>query len=207
MIILLWNNLIPGRNCLILLFNTVNVSVNTELPMDFSYGPKEEDFDVLHFYGEMDDDVFHKMMSIDDLTYSTLFSDEVFDNGEWHTFAGLETCNVMKSARHGNELLGMSIQSATERGDFGIDNKAYLSGDDTSGNGHTQVYESSNNMLVGNSICEDQGEFDMDLEDGFFFDDEIYSDSDDGDYFSADESLEGTLAFGSFKSCLISGCV
>ena len=62
--------------------NTVNVSVNTELPMDFSYGPKKEDFDVLHFYGEIHDDVFHKMMSVDDPTYSTLFSDEVFDNGE-----------------------------------------------------------------------------------------------------------------------------
>ena len=49
--------------------NTVNVSVNTELPMDFSYGPKEEDFDVLHFYGEINDDVFHKMMSVDDLAY------------------------------------------------------------------------------------------------------------------------------------------
>ena len=54
----------------------------------------------------MDDDVFYKMMSVDDLTYSTLFSDEVFDNGEWHTYAGLETCNVMKSTRHGNEFLG-----------------------------------------------------------------------------------------------------
>ena len=30
--------------------NSVNVSVNTELPMDFSYGPKEEEFDFLHFY-------------------------------------------------------------------------------------------------------------------------------------------------------------
>ena len=33
--------------------NTVNVSVNTKLPMDFSYGPKGEVFDNLHFYGEM----------------------------------------------------------------------------------------------------------------------------------------------------------
>ena len=66
--------------------NTVSVSVNTKLPMDFSYGPKEEVFDYLHFYGEMDDDVFHKMMSVDNLTYSMLFSDEVFDNGEWHTW-------------------------------------------------------------------------------------------------------------------------
>ena len=90
----------------------------------------------------------------------------------------------MKSTRHGNELLGISIQSTTEREDSGIDNIAYLSGDDTGGTGHTQVYESSNNMLVGNSICEDQSESDMDMEDGFFPDDEIYSNSDDGEYFS-----------------------
>ena len=35
--------------------NTVNVFVNTELPMNSSYYSKEEDFDVLYFYGEMDD--------------------------------------------------------------------------------------------------------------------------------------------------------
>ena len=48
----------------------------------------------------MDDDDFHRMMSVDDLTYSIAFSDEVFDNGEWHTYAGLETCNVIKPTRH-----------------------------------------------------------------------------------------------------------
>ena len=147
--------------------NYVNVSVNTELPMDFSYGPKEEEFDVLHFYEEMTDDEFHKMMSVDDLTYSTAFSDEVFDNGEWHTYGGLETCNVMKSTRHGNELLGMSIQSVTERGDSGNDNLTYLFGDDSRlGTDHTKadVYESSNDMSVGNSISENQIESDSDLE-------------------------------------------
>ena len=159
----------------------LSMSVNTELPVDFSFGPKEENFDVLHFYGEMDDDVFHKMTSVDDLTYSTLFSDEVFDNGEWHTYAGLETCHVLKPTRHGNELLGKSIQSATERGDSGIDNIAYLSGDNTGGTGHTQIYESSNNMLVSHSISENQSESDIDLEDDIFSDDEIYSDSDDGE--------------------------
>ena len=46
-------------------------------------------------------------------------------------------------------------------------------------------------MLVGNSISEDQSESDRDLEDGFFSDDEIYSDSNDGDYFSTDEVLKG----------------
>ena len=175
------------------------MSVNTEFPMDFSYGPKEEELDFLHFYGEMNDDDFHKM-SVDDLTSSTAFSDEVFDNGEWHTYAGLETCNVMKSTRYGNELLGMRIQSATERGDSGIGNLAYLSGDDTKlGTDHTKadVYGSSNDMSVGNSISKNQIESDSDLEDELFSlakdDDYVYADSDDGAYLLADESLEGTL--------------
>ena len=145
-------------------------------------------------------------MSVDDLTYSTACSDEVFDNGKWNTYAGLETCNVMKSTRHGNELLGMSIQSATERGDSGNDNLAYLSGDDTKlGTGHTKadVYESSNVMSANNSISENQIESDSDLEDDLFSlakdDDDVFSDNDDGAYLSADESLEGTLD-ASFKS-------
>ena len=186
--------------------NTVNVSVNTELPMDFSYGPKEEEFDFLHFYGEMDDDDdFHRMMSVDDLTYSIAFSDEVFDNGEWHTYAGLETCNVIKPTRHGKELLGKSIQSATEKGDSGNDSLTYLFGDDTKlGTDHTKadVCESSNDISVGSSISENQIQSDSDLEDDLFSlaeDNEIFSDSDDGAYFSADESLEGVLN-ASFKS-------
>ena len=119
--------------------------------MDFSYDPKGEVSNNLHLYGEMDEDVLHKMMSVDDLTYSTLVSKEVFDNREMHTYAGLEICDALKPTRHGNELLGKSIQSATERGDSGIDNIAYLSGDDTKlGTDHTKadVYESSDNMLV-----------------------------------------------------------
>ena len=118
--------------------------------------------------------------------------------------AYLETCNVLKPTRHGNELPGKSIQSATERGDSDIDNITYLFGDDTRlGMDHTkaEIYESNNNMLVGNSISENQSESNMDLEDDIFSDDEIYSDSDDGDYFLADESLEGTLDFDIFKSC------
>ena len=52
-----------------------------ELPMDFSSSPKEEEKNFLHFYGEMDDDDFHKMMGVDDLTYSIAFSDEVLIMG------------------------------------------------------------------------------------------------------------------------------
>ena len=89
--------------------NTVNVSVNTKLPMDFSYGPKGEVLDNLHFYGEMDDDESHRMISVDNLAYSTSYNDEDCDNREWHTYTGLkpcdtglETCDTIKPTRHGN---------------------------------------------------------------------------------------------------------
>ena len=111
--------------------DTVNVSVNTELPMDSSHGSEEEEFDFLHLYEELSDYDFHRMMSVDDFTYSTAFSNEVFDNGEWYTYAGLETCNIMQSTRHGKELLSKSVQSTTTQGDSGIDNLTCLSGDDT----------------------------------------------------------------------------
>ena len=177
---------------------TVNASVNTEIPMDLSYDLRKRVKDYLYFHGEMDYDDTSSIMSVDDLTYSTLFNDGVVDNGERHAGlnscdTGLETCDELKPIRHGNELLDNSIQSAIERGDSGIDTIAYLSGDDTGGTGHTQVYESSNNMLDSKSISENQSESDMDLVEDISSDDEIYSDTDDGEYFLAVESLEETL--------------
>ena len=50
---------------------TVNVSVNTELSMNSSFNSKKEVNDYFHFYGDGDDDVFHKVISVDNLTYST----------------------------------------------------------------------------------------------------------------------------------------
>ena len=174
---------------------TVNGSVNTEIPMDLSYDLRKGVKDYLYFHGEMDYGDTSSIMSVDDLTYSTLFNDEVVDNVERHAGlnscdTGLETCDELKPTRLENELLDNSIQSAIERGDSGIDKIAYLSGDDT---GHTQVYESSNNMLDSKPISENQSESDMDLVEDISSDDEIYSDTDDGEYFSAVESLEETL--------------
>ena len=148
----------------------------------------------------MDYDDTSSVISVDDLTYSTLFNDEVVDNGERHAGlnscdTGLETCDELKPTRHGNELLDKSIQSATERRASGIDNLTCLSGDDTKlGTDHTNadVYESSNNMSEGKSISENQSESDMDLVEDISSDDEIYSDTDDGEYFLAVESLEET---------------
>ena len=171
---------------------TVNVSVNTELSMNSSFNSKKEVNDYFHFYGDGDDDVFHKVISVDNLAYSASYNDEDGDNGERH--AGLkpceidlETCDVLKPTRHGNKTLE-SIQT-TDKGDSGIDNIAYFSGDDTGGTGHTQVYESRENMLDSHSISENQSEFDMDLVEDISSDDEIYSDTEDGEYFLTEESL------------------
>ena len=182
---------------------TVNVSVNTELSMNSSSNSKKEVNDYFQFYGDRDDDVFHKVISVDNLAYSTSYNDEDGDNGERHAGSkpcetGLETCDVLKPTRHGNEPLG-SIQRA-DKGDSGIDNIAYLSGDDTGGTGHTQVYESSNNMLDSKFISENQKESDMDLVEDISSDDEIYSDTEDGEYFLAVKSLEEMLDFGTFTS-------
>ena len=170
---------------------TINVSVNTKVPMDFSYGPRKGVKDYLHFHEEMDYDDTYSIMNVDgvdELMYSTLFNDEVIDNGERHAGlkscdTGLETCDDLKPTRHGNELLEKGIQSATEKGDSGIDNLTCLSGYDTKlGTDHTKadVYESSNDMSEGKSISENQSESDMDLVD-ISSDDEIYSDTDDGE--------------------------
>ena len=45
----------------------------------------------------------------------------------------------------------------------------------------------------------------MDLKDDILYDDEFYSDTDNGEYFSTDESLEEILDFGTFKSnpCIV----
>ena len=147
------------------------------------------------------------MISVDNLAYSTSYNDEDGDNGERHAGlkpceTGLETFDILKPTRHGNETLGKCIQS-TDKGDSGIDNIAYLSGDDTRlGTDHTKadVYESSDNMLVSHSISKNQSESDRDLKDDILSEDEIYSDTDDGEYFSTDESLEEILDFGSFQS-------
>ena len=139
------------------------------------------------------------------ILYSTSYNVEDGDNGERPAGlkpceTGLETCDVLKPTRHGNEPLGKSIQSAVAKGNSGIDNIAYLSGDDTGGTGHTQVYESREKMLDSKSISENQSESDMDLIEDISSDDEIYSDTEDGEYFSTEESLEEILDFASFQS-------
>ena len=173
-----------------------------------SSNSKKEVNDYFYFYGDGDDDVFHKVISVDNLAYLTSYNDEDGDNGERHAGlkpceTGLETCDVLKPTKHGNEPLGECIQSITDKGDSGIDNIAYLSGDNTRlGTDHTKtdVYESKENMLDNHSINENQSESDMGLIEDTSSEDEIYSDTEDGEYFSREESLEEILDFGPFTS-------
>ena len=81
-------------------------------------GEKEEDDDDPFFtcFGEMSDKDFHCMMSVNDLTYSTLFCDKVFGS-VFGSRASLESCNVMgEYTRHGEGPLVTSIQSAERKG-------------------------------------------------------------------------------------------
>ena len=101
---------------------------------------------------------------------------------------------------HGAKVLVKGHTNTPRFCGSGIDNIAYLSGDDTGGTGHTQVYESRDNMLDSHSISENQSESDRDLKDDILSEDEVCSDTDDGEYFLADESFEEILDFGPFTS-------
>ena len=82
-------------------------------------GEKEKDDDEPFFtcFGGMSDKAFHNMMSVNDLTYTTLFCDKVFGSELWYSCASLESCNVMgEYARYGEGPLETSIQSAREKG-------------------------------------------------------------------------------------------
>ena len=111
----------------------------------------------------------------------------------------METCNVIKPTRHGKETLGKGIQSNPAKEVSSNSNLTCFSGDDTKlGTDHTKadVYESSNNVSVSSSISKNQIQSDSDLEDDLFSlaeDNEICSDSDDGSYSLAEESLEEVL--------------
>ena len=158
-------------------------------------GEKEEDDDDPFFtcFGEMSDKAFHNMMSVNDLTYSTLFCDKVFDSDLWYSCASLESCNVMgEYARHGKKTLETSIQSAREKGiscyyesssdEEDEDDELYRGGSKYSNTGHFRHFAFDTNSVTDYIHCMDG--FESELE-------EFYEDYDsDSDYFSADESLE-----------------
>ena len=156
-------------------------------------GEKEEDDDDPFFtcFGDMSDKDFHCMISVNDLTYSTLFCDKVFGS-EFGNHASLESCNIMgEYARHGEGPLVTSIQSAREKGipyyesssdEEDEDDELYMGRSMYSNTGHFRNIAFDTHSVTDLIHCMDGYESYI----GDFYDD---SDS-DSEYFSADESLE-----------------
>ena len=85
-------------------------------------------------------------MSVDDLTYSTLFCDKVFDNDLWSSCTNLESCNVVgEYARHVKEAEApeTSTQGARERG-----YSYYESSSDEEENEDDELYTVDQNILI-----------------------------------------------------------
>ena len=153
-------------------------------------GEKEEDDDDPFFtcFGEMSDKDFHCMMSVNDLTYSTVFCDKVIGS-----HASLESCNVMgEYTRHGEGPLETSIQSAREKGipcyyesssdEEDEDDDLYTGGSMYFNTGHFRNFAFDTNSVTHLIHCMEGYESYLE---------KFYEDSDsDSEYFSADKSLE-----------------
>ena len=160
-------------------------------------GEKEEDDDDSFFtcFGEMSDKDFHCMMSVNDLTYSTLFCDKVFGSA-FGSHASLESCNVMGGyARHGEGPFVTSIQSAREKGypcyyesssdEEDEDDDLYMGRSMYSNTGHFRNIAFNTNSVTDLIHC---------MEGYESYIEDLYGESDsDSEYFSADESLEESL--------------
>ena len=82
----------------------------------------ESDIDLVEIfktmYEENEDSFDQKMEGIDQIQTS-LFSDKVFLNEDWHKHTCTESCAAIGNARHGSESLGTDIQSIREIDDSG----------------------------------------------------------------------------------------
>ena len=82
----------------------------------------ESDIDLVEIfktmYEENEDSFDQKMEGIDQI-HTSLFSDKVFLNEDWHKHTCTESCAAIGNARHGSESLGTDIQSIREIDDSG----------------------------------------------------------------------------------------
>ena len=70
-------------------------------------------------YEEKNEDSFDQKMEVNDQIHTSLFSDKVFLNEDWHKHTCTESCAAIGNARHGCESLGTDIQSIREIDDSG----------------------------------------------------------------------------------------
>ena len=103
----------------------------------------ESDIDLVEIFKTMyeeNEDSFDQKIGGSDQIQTSMFSDIVFLNEDWHKHTCTESCAVIGNARHGCELLGTDIQSIRE-----IDNS-----------GFTLLSEKGNMLanMTGSSILE-----------------------------------------------------
>ena len=73
-------------------------------------------------FGSMPDEKFHRLMNMNDLSYSALFADKVFENTVWNEYEDKEILNVRSiSSSEGNysmvpEIFIQSKDGTTEWG-------------------------------------------------------------------------------------------
>ena len=83
----------------------------------------ESDIDLVEIfktmYDEKNEDSFDQNMEGNDQIHTSLFSDKVFLNEDWHKHTCTESCAAIGNARHGSESLGTDIQSIREIDDSG----------------------------------------------------------------------------------------
>ena len=83
----------------------------------------ESDIDLVEIfktmYEEKNEDSFYQKMEGSDQIHTSLFSDKVFLNEDWHKHTCTESCAAIGNARHGSESLGTDIQSIREIDDSG----------------------------------------------------------------------------------------
>ena len=83
----------------------------------------KSDIDLVEFfktmYEEKNEDSFDQKMEDNDQIHTSLFSDKVFLNEDWHKHTCIESCVALGNARHRCESLGTDIQSIREIDDSG----------------------------------------------------------------------------------------
>ena len=83
----------------------------------------ESDIDLVEIFKTMykgkNEDSFDQKMEGNDQIHTSLFSDKVFLNEDWHKHTCTESCAAIGNARHGCKSLGTDIQSIREIDDSG----------------------------------------------------------------------------------------
>ena len=143
---------------------------------------KDADDDFSRVYGEMDDDEFHYLMHMNDVGFSEVFVDEVFEMSEVDLCIPIEKCNLQRDSPYSETgVMAERIQSASKPSDLG-NAPFFLAEDDLKlSSGQTWRLRSFDEEPMAMVINDENEDLFVDT----------YSDLEsDDDYFTADENEE-----------------